>query len=963
MNIKTTIMLLLVCAGVFAYLFLVVNPWAPEVVEPEKASTDGTPILDPKLEKIDRIELTRRGDDPFVFVLDAADEWNLESPLKAPATKFEVDALKDAVAGIHYVKEYAASAKDRPGEKVTGLDKPMATVKLTADGKVVLDARIGNRLPTGTGNYLQLAGADTVYVSKKDLKAPLSKRLDAYRNKRVMKFDMNDVKRVNVEGVQNFELVRNEDQSWVIEKPLRGRADKSQAEGVARTLSNLYVQSFKDDKPISLKAYGLEPPQLTVTVETLEEIPPKAKPGSPGTQPADTQPSMETVNYVLMVGGATDPKSEAFFARLGDSPWVFAIRNDTYKKLASAPGQLLDKSIAEVDTAKVKTITAQTPGGAMTLTMDSDQNWLFADGSEAEAALVDDLLRAVRDLKATEYLVTSDTSLMTLDWSKPRAQVALTVEGELNPVTVLVGPASASGRMVYVRNAAEEAVAVVHEDAVAQLLQPPLAYRDRTVMKFQQDRVEHIEITRADAPTVRLAMKDSRWQMVSPIVAKTDRIAARNLVQDLSSLSAQRIVGTANKSAYGLDEPQVSVTVQIKPVAALPGAKVVGEEKAAAPAATDTLAEIDRDIEAIKKMLEHQKNNPDAKPEVTKILEDRLARKIASTQPMTMPSAETVETAERDIEVLEQMLEYQKQHPDKENLLATEMVKELLAKRQTATKPVVASPEDVKAGIIERDIKMIEQMLDAQKGNPNAKPEVTKMLEDRLVQKKAELAGIKAPSQPEVKSLPMHVLRLDLAQKDGKTYAAVTGSETVFELDNKIFEDVSAEMHERQILQFATNEVSEVAFQTAVAKITLRKTGDEWKYMEDPIVPIDAKKVTDVCSAFRDVKASRYVDYDAKDLMPYGLAGEVDRMAITLEGRQRVEIVLSKKGPAGDPDHSRYAMVAGISKVFLLKGDMADKFQQKLKDFEQGSSGQAVPATPRMPPGARPMPNMPGGMR
>ena len=73
MNTKTTVMLALVCAGVFAYVLLVVNPWEPQV-EPEPPSADGIPLLDPKPEKIDRIELGRRSDQAFVFTREGEDD-------------------------------------------------------------------------------------------------------------------------------------------------------------------------------------------------------------------------------------------------------------------------------------------------------------------------------------------------------------------------------------------------------------------------------------------------------------------------------------------------------------------------------------------------------------------------------------------------------------------------------------------------------------------------------------------------------------------------------------------------------------------------------------------------------------------------------------------------------------------------------------------------------------------------
>jgi len=169
-------------------------------------------------------------------------------------------------------------------------------------------------------------------------------------------------------------------------------------------------------------------------------------------------------------------------------------------------------------------------------------------------------------------------------------------------------------------------------------------------------------------------------------------------------------------------------------------------------------------------------------------------------------------------------------------------------------------------------------------------------------------------------------------------------------------------MHDRQITQFAIDEVTELAFKTAAAGITLRKAGDDWTYVEDPVVPIDKQKVTDVLNALREIQTHRYVDYDADDRAGYGLAGDVDRVAVTLSDKGRIEILVSATGPADDPDKSRYALRAGTRKVFLLKGEQADKFQQKLEDFEK-APGTSDPQPMMNRPGARPGLNMPGARR
>ena len=162
----------------------------------------------------------------------------------------------------------------------------------------------------------------------------------------------------------------------------------------------------------------------------------------------------------------------------------------------------------------------------------------------------------------------SATTPVDVDWNKPRAKVTLTLTGEPNPVTVLVGPASTSGRMVYVRNAAEEGVAAVPEDTIAQLLLGDVSYRNRSVLTFDRERARKIELTRKGGKPVELTRTDAdrTWRMQSPVQAEADADAVRNLLQDVSNLSAKKVVAVGDKAKYGLNEPEVTLAVAVHPL-------------------------------------------------------------------------------------------------------------------------------------------------------------------------------------------------------------------------------------------------------------------------------------------------------------------------------------------------------------------------------------------------------------
>ncbi|HOW72480.1 MAG TPA: DUF4340 domain-containing protein [Phycisphaerae bacterium] len=983
MNIKTTVVLLVVCLAIGLYVFLVERPG--QAPAPAAKETVEKTLFDPKPEGIDRVELTRKGEPTIAMVKEAAgEEWNLEAPIKAPARKYDVEGVIRAVAEMKCVKEFGPKDPQRPSDKISGLKEPSTVVKLIKAGKPIGEVLVGERQPTGVGFYVQVAGSDKILVSKDDPSYSLNKKLDDLREKRVLNFLMDKVERVQVEGLQNFELVKGEGGKWMMEKPYRGRADKTAVENFIRPLSSLSADAFKDDAPTSYKLYGLEKPRLKITLETKREIPAKAKPGDANTKPADTQPSIEAKTYVVMIGGPTDTKNESFFARLDSAPWVFSLRKTSIDTMAPEAGNLRDKTIAVVDSTKVTRIQSETPGGPLDLTKESEK-WFFADKTEADFTLVADLIKTVRDLKATSFVDPSTTPI-DVDWSKPRARITLTLAGEPNPVTMLVGPASTSGRMVYVRNAAEDGVAAVPEDTIAQLLQGGVSYRNRSVLTFDRERVRKIELTRKGGKPIELTRTDSdrTWRMRSPVPAEADADAVRNLLQDVSSLSAKKVVAVGDKAKYGLDDPEVALAVHVHPlppatqatapaappvVSTPPATKPVAatEEESAvmasgnAPAATAATASSrpaskpatgeDRDTKVLKELLEFQKTNPQENPLATKMLQEMLAKK--SGQAASQPQATTqLSRDQRDAEIYKLLLEYQKTNPD-ENPAVTQLLKDLLAAK-AGSQPAATQPAAGKKSDLAQEIKVIKDLLEYQKTNPNENRLATEMLKDLLAEK---LAGRPAAASAPAVALPPPapapiVYRLQLAQKDGVTYACVADHDTVYELEAKVFEDVTAEMRNRQIAKFTVDEVTELAFKTKAAQITLRKDGENWKYVEDPVLPIDSKKVTDVLNAFREMRTHRFVEYAADDLGTYGLAAEdVDGVNFALKSGQKTELLLSANGPAADADKSRYATLGGTKQVFLLKGDQAVKFEQKIRDFEKSANAPADNATPPAAPG------------
>lgn len=634
MNTRTTLILALCLAVVGLYLAFVAKPWKEAPKAPEAPKPQDVWAEKPKQEDIERIEVVSSRDPKRVFV-KSEDKWLIEEPIKATAQKYQIDDIIRDMSDLKCVKKYEKGAEGRPSDATTKLDAPLYTVTLKAKGDKTYALKIGLKTPTGGDTYTQKPGSDDILVADKNLNEKLAKRLSDLRDKRVTDFKTEEAVRVKVVGAESFELVKTNNE-WMLESPARCRADKTKADNLVRALSSMYAQDFISDKPTGLKGYGLAEPRLTATVTIEHKKEPAKKPGEPTTNPAETQPSTETKTLVVQYGGPTDTKAESYYARIGGEDPVFTVAKSSFTEVSPKLIDLRDKQIVKLDVARCKKVEVGLPKESFVLEK-KGANWEYPDGTVAEFALVEDLLKAVRDLKAVSF--ESKESVFGINADRPRARVTVTQEGEPAPISVLVLDKTPSQKNTYVKTGADDSIGVVTEDSVAQLLAEPISYRKREMLSFNRTMASRIEIARGDQ-TASLTKTNEKWSMVAPITADADADAIRDALGDLSLLRAKKVVGRGDAAAFGLDKPDLTVVVTVdapKPPASQPSTRPHKNMEATSKPGKPDVAKL---REAWQKSHPGQPLPPDLASAEAEVNENTAsAPAVATTEPATPPPA------------------------------------------------------------------------------------------------------------------------------------------------------------------------------------------------------------------------------------------------------------------------------------------------------------------------------------
>ena len=562
MNPRTTIAL------IAALVIAVVGVWwaqsSSNKPKEETKTTGPQALFEPPLDELTGFELKSADGSDFVFTL-ADKKWRMTAPMDAVTEHFKVNGDATMVKDLKYSRKYGKGDADRPGPTVTGLDKPQRTVKLTDKSGKSQVLMVGSAQPLSQKTFVLKEGDDTIYLADADLNKDLRRTLADYRGKRVAEFNQNDAVRVEMAGDRPYTLVKT-DGKWTVEAPVKGRADAAKVNNLVRALASLNAADFVEDAPKTLRPYGLETPRLRVAV-TTETKKPVPQSQSATTQPEEQKFETETKTIRVAFGGGAGDK---VFAKIDEpsAPAVFDIQSTVMDQVNVPLEDVRDKQVVTADTRRTQRILVAAGNESVEL-YQAGGRWQITGpegpgaSPEAELAAVDDLLKTIRELKATGFEAADSPSF---GFASPRATITLTIEGQVEPVRLVVGGLTPSKTGAYVRNDAEGLIAVVKAESAEALAVRPMAFRNRELVRFIRDQATRVEVEHDGIACAAARGATGDWQLVAPVAGKAESKAVENILTDLSNLRGRKVVGgIAEAAAFGLDKPTVRATVVVQP--------------------------------------------------------------------------------------------------------------------------------------------------------------------------------------------------------------------------------------------------------------------------------------------------------------------------------------------------------------------------------------------------------------
>ncbi|MGH7804046.1 MAG: DUF4340 domain-containing protein, partial [Candidatus Binatia bacterium] len=372
--------------------------------------------------------------------------------------------------------------------------------------------------------------------------------------KTVFDVKLEDVSRVTLAYPDKTIEIAKTGGGWWVKKPVELEADQTAVENLARAIVELELKRTLDGKIESLETYGLDKPAVTVSVALVDG---KALPA-------------------IRVG-KTSPVGWSTVVQLEGSEEVRLVPSAFWYGMKKEVSDLRNKTILSFEDGDVTRLSIL--GGEREVELANEGGkWKLVkpDAAGADDGEVRAYLSSLRALRAEDF-VDEPAALGEYGLDSPRRRIAIDLGEKKGTREILVGAEKAHGKKdaLFVKDAAAKTVFAVGTWAWASLAKEPAAFRDKTVLAFDKDALQRVEVARRDGQSFVLeksaaavekstatpAASEPRWTLAGAPASRSETIA--QLVADLHSLKGFEVAAEnpTKLGDFGLAEPDAIFTL------------------------------------------------------------------------------------------------------------------------------------------------------------------------------------------------------------------------------------------------------------------------------------------------------------------------------------------------------------------------------------------------------------------
>ena len=372
-----------------------------------------------------------------------SDHWEIIKPLRA---RGDDQKINDLLAQVTTAQIQQFIAEDRGDLRPYGLAEPRGSIALfSADDKTGQTLQIGG-VPEKEKEqvYVRFTARNAVYTLPKKIEEILAVKPADLRDRHLVRIDPNILDRITIDAPEKGKTVlARKDENWKIASRNNQPANSGEVNRLLSLLQVEQVTKFVEDVASDLPKYGLDKPQLQLTFSSF------ASENTPETT-AGEHP------FASIAFGKVE--GENVYARLGDEPFIVAVRRSLLDSIFTDPLQWQELAIFRFKPDEVHKFTVVIDRESA-LIRNENKEWTWVKGSEPiNQVNVQSLLNTLTVLRAVRW-VGATTPAHGVD--KPQLAITFTTSPDDKNVHKLFVGASAGQGMWFARTDEREGTFVI----------------------------------------------------------------------------------------------------------------------------------------------------------------------------------------------------------------------------------------------------------------------------------------------------------------------------------------------------------------------------------------------------------------------------------------------------------------------------------------------------------------------
>ncbi len=492
MNKKTTLILFLLTAGLFAYIWL----FETDPVNnnrPDNISKHLLPSLDPIM-----VQSLQVKTEDFEFRIDKEDgTWYLTSPVHYPAETSRIETILDQLRNLESKAVNLEKNASRASEELknTGLDKPRFEITLQ-QGNETWNLMIGKATVAGDMVYAGFRDRAEIYIVPQEFLRFLPKNANSWRSLKLIssrRTEFNQIKADTPSGNIHF-LYDESLRSWKMSSPVSSRAHFESVEFLAQFLTTEYIREFVNDDPTTdLAEFGLSPAKGKLELFRDDN-------------------ALEWLEF----GNLKPDNEQEIYCRRSGLNAVLSMPASLFKYLQTDAERFRDPHIASFHPADVQSIEIQS-GETFSMSQTGGKWTVEAKQSfPGDEDTIAGFLIQLTQLKIREFVKDSVSDYTPYGLHDPQGRIILklkNVDGtELERIINVGSEVPDRKDQIYVGNNADDNVYAVRQSELGQLPVRSVLFRLNKSWQFGPDDVEKITIRQQERRLSYVRIAKDQWR-------------------------------------------------------------------------------------------------------------------------------------------------------------------------------------------------------------------------------------------------------------------------------------------------------------------------------------------------------------------------------------------------------------------------------------------------------------------